>query len=111
MYFLCVFAAARLRSCHIPQSVELKQLSRLLYSSSSLDQNLHHSLRGLREERNQHKTDKDEQFPSADRPLTNQARRQFLTTDEKTIVCVHPAKPVEFKDTKVLHSAISSFIL
>lgn len=34
-------------------------------------------------------------------PLTNQTWRQFLTSDEKMIVCVHPVKPVEFRDTKV----------
>ena len=43
----------------------------------------------------------DKSFPSADSPLTNQTWRQFLTSDEKTIVCVHPVKPVEFQDTKV----------
>ena len=45
----------------------------------------------------------DTSFPSADRPLTNQTWQQFQTSDEKTIVCVHPVKPVEFKDTQVVH--------
>ena len=34
-------------------------------------------------------------------PLTNQSWRHFVTSDEKTLVCVHPVKPVEFKDTQV----------
>ena len=42
-----------------------------------------------------------ESFPSDDRPLTNQSWRHFVTSDEKTLVCVHPVKPVEFKDTQV----------
>ena len=44
----------------------------------------------------------DKSFPSADSPLANQTWRQFLTSDEKTIVCVHPVKPVEFSNTKVV---------
>ena len=40
-------------------------------------------------------------FPSARTPLSSQSWRQFLTTDEKTIVCVHPAKSVPIQDTKV----------
>ena len=40
-------------------------------------------------------------FPSAKGPLNNQTWRQLLTSDKKTIVCVHPAKPVPIQDTKV----------
>ena len=43
----------------------------------------------------------EDSFTSANRPLSNQTWRQFLTSDEKTIVCVHPMKPVEISDTKV----------
>ena len=50
--------------------------------------------------------DEDLSFPSADHPLTNQTWKQFMTSDEKTIVCVHPAKPAEFKDTKVVYVCI-----
>ena len=40
-------------------------------------------------------------FPSDKSALNSQEWRQFLTSDEKTIVCVHPAKPVSLQDTKV----------
>ena len=40
-------------------------------------------------------------FPSTKSPLNSQTWRQFLTSDKKTIVCVHPAKPVPIQDTKV----------
>jgi hypothetical protein len=43
-----------------------------------------------------------EEFPSAKGPLSSQTWRQFLTSDEKTIVCVHPAKSVPIQATKVL---------
>ena len=43
-----------------------------------------------------------QEFPSAKGPLNSQTWRQFLTSDEKTIVCVHPAKSVPIQDTKVL---------
>ena len=41
-------------------------------------------------------------FPSDKSALNSKEWRQFLTSDEKTIVCVHPAKSVPFQDTKVL---------
>ena len=46
-------------------------------------------------------TTKNQSDPLPDAPLTDQTWRQFLTSDETTVVCVHPAKPVEFKDTEV----------
>ncbi len=42
-----------------------------------------------------------EEFPLVKGPLSNQTWRQFLTSDEKTIVCVHPAKSVPIQATKV----------
>ena len=42
-----------------------------------------------------------QEFPSAKNPLNGQTWRQFLTSDDKTIVCVHPAKSVPIQDTKV----------
>ena len=45
----------------------------------------------------------DQSFPSSKSPLNNETWRQFLTSDEKTIVCVHPAKSVQLQDTKVTH--------
>lgn len=34
-------------------------------------------------------------------PLRGEEARQFLTSDEETIVCVHPTIPVDILDTKV----------
>lgn len=49
-----------------------------------------------------------QEFPSAKGPLNSQTWRQFLTSDEKTIVCVHPAKSVPIQDTKVLQIMLKS---
>ena len=45
--------------------------------------------------------EEDQLFPAAKSPLRDVTWRQFLTSDEKIIVCVHPEKAVQLEDTKV----------
>ena len=49
--------------------------------------------------------------PEARHPLRKEKTRQFLTSNGETIVCVHPAAPQDFADTKVMKRTPNCWLL